>query len=197
MQLNPYLNFNGDCETAFKFYEQCLGGRITMMSTYAGTPAEGHVPPEWRSKIIHARLVSDDIILMGSDAPPNGQGGYEQPKGFSVALGFNKLAEAERVLRGTCGQRNSADADGQNVLCRALRNADRPLRYPLDRCLRESGLTGLLSEHDLLRKPVATFRDHAYSAAIAEAASGSRWRSLGATSCMNNCIERARFSRIA
>ncbi len=25
MQLNPYLFFNGDCEAAFKFYEECLG----------------------------------------------------------------------------------------------------------------------------------------------------------------------------
>ena len=86
VQLNPYLNFNGDCETAFKFYEQCLGGKITMMSTYAGTPAESHAPPEWRDKIIHARL------------PPNGQGGYEPPRGFSVSLGVNKPAEAERVF---------------------------------------------------------------------------------------------------
>jgi PhnB protein len=56
------------------------------------------VPPEWRDKIIHARLVSDEIVLMGSDAPPNGQGGYEPPRGFSVSLGVNKPAEAERVF---------------------------------------------------------------------------------------------------
>jgi len=99
MQLNPYLNFNGNCETAFKFYEKCLGGKITMMSTYKGTPAEGHVPPEWGNKIIHARLVRDDLVLMGSDAPPNPEcGGYEQPKGFSVSLGVDKPAEAERVF---------------------------------------------------------------------------------------------------
>jgi hypothetical protein len=23
MQLNPYLSFNGQCEAAFKFFEQC------------------------------------------------------------------------------------------------------------------------------------------------------------------------------
>jgi hypothetical protein len=27
MQLNPYLSFKGECEAAFKFYEQCLGGQ--------------------------------------------------------------------------------------------------------------------------------------------------------------------------
>ena len=31
MRLNPYLMFNGKCKAAFKFYEQCLGGKITMM----------------------------------------------------------------------------------------------------------------------------------------------------------------------
>ncbi|MEM9908685.1 MAG: VOC family protein, partial [Cyanobacteria bacterium P01_D01_bin.44] len=36
MQLNPYLSFNGQCEAAFKFYEQCLGGKIEAMMPYAG-----------------------------------------------------------------------------------------------------------------------------------------------------------------
>ena len=46
MQVNPYLSFKGDCEAAFKFYEQCLGGKIIAMITHAGTPAEEHVPSE-------------------------------------------------------------------------------------------------------------------------------------------------------
>ena len=28
MQLMPYLNFQGDCEAAFRFYEQHLGGTV-------------------------------------------------------------------------------------------------------------------------------------------------------------------------
>ena len=28
MQINPYLSFRGDCEAAFHFYEQCLGGEL-------------------------------------------------------------------------------------------------------------------------------------------------------------------------
>jgi len=50
MQLNPYLSFNGQCEAAFKFYENCLGGKIEAMLTHEGTPAEQGVPPEWRKK---------------------------------------------------------------------------------------------------------------------------------------------------
>lgn len=97
MRLNPYLFFNGQCEAAFKFYERCLGGKIEAMTTHAGTPAEAHVPPEWRNKILHARLVVDGEAIMGSDAPP---GRYEQPQGFSVALEVKDPSEAERLFRG-------------------------------------------------------------------------------------------------
>jgi PhnB protein len=95
MQLNPYLTFNGQCEAAFKFYEQCLGGKIVAMLPHAGTPAEEHVPAEWRNKIMHARLTVGDDVLMGSDAPPDR---YEGSKGFSVTLGVDNPAEAERVF---------------------------------------------------------------------------------------------------
>jgi PhnB protein len=95
MQLNPYLFFNGQCEAAFKFYAELLGGRIVAMMTHAGTPAENQVPPEWRGKIIHARMVIGDQMLMGSDAPP---GHFQQPQGFSVSLIVDRPEDAERIF---------------------------------------------------------------------------------------------------
>ena len=95
MQLNPYLFFNGQCESAFKFYEQLLGGKIVAMMTHAGSPAENQVPPEWREKIIHARMVIGDQLLMGSDAPP---GHFQQPQGFSVSLLVDTAEDAERIF---------------------------------------------------------------------------------------------------
>jgi len=95
MQLNPYLFFNGQCEAAFKFYEQCLGGKIVAMFSNAGTPAEGQVTANWRDKIIHARMLVGDEALMGSDAPPEH---YEQTKGFSVSLSIDDPAQAEHVF---------------------------------------------------------------------------------------------------
>jgi PhnB protein len=96
MQVNPYVHFNGNCEEAFKFYERCLGGKIEAMLLHEGTPAAEHVPPEWRKKILHARLKVGDTLLMGSDAPP---GRYSKPGGFSVSLMLNQPAEAERIFR--------------------------------------------------------------------------------------------------
>ena len=95
MQLNPYLFFNGKCEAAFKFYAQLLGGKIIAMMTHAGTPAENQVPPEWREKIIHARMVIGDQLLMGSDAPP---GHFQPPQGFSVSLMVDNTEDAERIF---------------------------------------------------------------------------------------------------
>ena len=79
MQLNPYLSFDGQCETAFKFYEQCFGGKIEYMTTYESKSAEYPVPPEWREKILHATLAVGDQALLGADAPPDR---YQKPQGF-------------------------------------------------------------------------------------------------------------------
>src|SRR5206468_3232062 len=101
MQLNPYLLFNGQCEAAFKFYEQCLGGKIDAMMTHAGSPAEAQVSAEWRNKILHARMKIGDAVLMASDAPP---GHYQKPQGFSVALHVQKTADAERIFHALAEQ---------------------------------------------------------------------------------------------
>jgi PhnB protein len=95
MQLNPYLFFNGNCETAFKFYERAFGGNIESIQVYAGSPGERGVPPEWQDKVLHARMTVGKMVLMASDAPP---GRYSQPQGFSMSLNLDKAAEAERIF---------------------------------------------------------------------------------------------------
>jgi PhnB protein len=96
MQISPYLYFNGQCEAAFRFYENVLGGKIEAMMPHEGTPAASQVPAEWRSKILHARLVVGDSVLMASDAPPDG---YSKPQGFSVSLEIKSVPEAELCFR--------------------------------------------------------------------------------------------------
>jgi PhnB protein len=95
MKINTYLTFNGDCEKAFQFYAEHLGGKIEAMFPFAGTPAEEFTPPEWKDKIMHATLSVGDALLMGSDAPG---GRFEKPQGFSVSLQIPDPAEAERVF---------------------------------------------------------------------------------------------------
>jgi PhnB protein len=97
MQINPYLLFTGQCEEAFKFYEKLLGGKIESMMPHEGSPAEGGVPPEWKKKILHARMVVGDQVIMASDAPPDHQA---KPQGFSVSISVDSPAEADRIYNG-------------------------------------------------------------------------------------------------
>ena len=95
MKINPYLMFNGNCEAAFKFYQHCLGGEITMMMPHREAPSADQIPPEWQDKIMHACLDLGDRLLMGSDSPP---GYFAAPQGFYVQLSLPEAAEVERIF---------------------------------------------------------------------------------------------------
>jgi PhnB protein len=95
MEISPYLNFNGRCAEAFKLYEQTLGGKIVMMQTHGESPMKDNVPPDWRDKILHARLVIGGHALMGSDAPPER---YSAPQGTYVSITVGSPADAERIF---------------------------------------------------------------------------------------------------
>ena len=96
MQLNPYLVFNGQCEEAFKFYQQCLGGKIEAMLRGRDTPMADKMPADFLDKIMHARMVVDGKLLMASDSSPER---YRAPQGMSVTLSIEDPAEAERVYK--------------------------------------------------------------------------------------------------
>ena len=96
MKSNPYLGFNGQCEAAFKFYEQLLGGKITFIQPWGDSPACEHVPQEAHGSIMHATLDLRESTLMGADSMP---GSYEAPKGMHVVLHYKDKAEGERVFQ--------------------------------------------------------------------------------------------------
>lgn len=95
MQLNPYLNFNGNCREAFKFYEETLGGRIVMMQTHGETPAKDYVPADWQDKIVHVRMEVGKDVLMGSDAPADR---YAPTQGMWVSINAPSVADGQRLF---------------------------------------------------------------------------------------------------
>lgn len=96
MQLTPYLTFNGDCETAFRFYAQYLGGTLEALLTHGEAPNREETPADWHNRILHARLNVSGQLLMGSDNPP---GAGEPTQGYSIAIGMGDPAEAERLFQ--------------------------------------------------------------------------------------------------
>jgi len=98
MKLHTYLNYGGNCEQALRFYEQHLGGKVTMMMTYADQPApnpgQANVPPDMQKKILHARITLGETELMASDVPPER---FQPMRSAYLSLAVGSTAEAERI----------------------------------------------------------------------------------------------------
>lgn len=90
---NTYLNFPGNCEEAFNFYAKVLGGKILMMMKAEGEMLK-QCGPDFAGKIMHTRMTVGAAVVMGSDSPA---AFYQQPQGFSINVGVDDPAEAERI----------------------------------------------------------------------------------------------------
>ena len=95
MEVNPYLSFKGECEAAFKFYAQCLGGQLGPIFRYGGSPMAAQAPADWSDRVMHGSLTLGAQTLMGADVTPDR---YEDPKGFSLSIQIESTAEAERIF---------------------------------------------------------------------------------------------------
>src|SRR5688500_5755507 len=115
MALTPHvsLSFKGDCEAAFNYYAQLLGGTVVGFFKYRGSPMEDQAPPEWGDKVMHGSVKVGDLLIVGADPPPDR---YVPPQGFELMLGLSDTAEAERLWAGL-----SDGAVGGMPLAEALR----------------------------------------------------------------------------
>lgn len=107
MQLNAYLNFNGNCAEALDFYERHLGGRVEFRLTYGEAPpmpsdqadqpgcAGMDFPAGWDAKIMHARMALGNTVIMVSDVPP---AMYRPAGGIEMTLNVDTPQEAERLF---------------------------------------------------------------------------------------------------
>ena len=93
MSFHPYLFFSGTCRDAFTRYQEVFGGELTLI-TMADMPDIPDPPPEQADLIMHAALMADGQLLMGSD-DPTGDGG--PVKGVAVNCTVSEIAEAERI----------------------------------------------------------------------------------------------------
>lgn len=94
MTVAPYLNFSGNCKSAFEFYQQHLGGEIEGMMTFGEGPMAENCGPGNENMIMHACLKIGNFHIMASDCPPEY---FEKQQGISVMLGVDSVEEAERI----------------------------------------------------------------------------------------------------
>ena len=94
MKLYTYLNYGGNCREAFEFYQQHLGGRITMLTTHGESPEASTVNPEWKDAVLHARLELGGTTIFGADVPPER---FQPMRSAYLSLRLESDGEAERV----------------------------------------------------------------------------------------------------
>ena len=98
MQVNAYLNFNGNCAEAFKFYAGVFGAKIDRMMTDKDMPPGVDMPniDQWKDKVLHVSLKGDGFEIAGSDTPA---AYYQKPQGMVVSIGVTDPQEAERLFK--------------------------------------------------------------------------------------------------
>lgn len=106
-ELNPYLNFAGNCEEVFNFYKSVFGGEFLTLMRFGEMPAE-YQPAEGESqKLMHVALpIGKHTVLMGSDTPGN-MPAPVKGSNFSIAIQPETEEEAKRIFDGL--------SDGGNI----------------------------------------------------------------------------------
>ncbi|HWF13978.1 MAG TPA: VOC family protein [Candidatus Acidoferrales bacterium] len=94
MKMHTYLNYGGNCREAFLFYEQHLGGKITMMVSHGEQPGLNSVPADLSKTILHARIIIGEAQLLGSDVPPQR---FQPMRSAYLSLLVDSIDEAERI----------------------------------------------------------------------------------------------------
>lgn len=91
---NPYLTFDGNCEEAFNFYQNCFGGKIVITQRFGDSPMP--VAAAYKDKIMHIELQAHPVHLMGCDGSPQ----HQVIKGNTVTfnLSFDATEEQEKIF---------------------------------------------------------------------------------------------------
>ena len=95
MKLTTFLNFGGNCEEAFRFYERHLGGSVQMLMRRSDSPdPSGGTWSGWEQSIQYAVMDIGETQLMAADVPPDR---FQPMRSVYLSLAAGSAAEAERV----------------------------------------------------------------------------------------------------
>ena len=93
MQLQVYLNFDGNCEEALKFYCEVLGGSHTIIQRYGDAPMD--TPDEFKQRVLHAQFQAGDVFFMAADAMP---GDPAKPGNITLSLDLKDADQQTKIF---------------------------------------------------------------------------------------------------
>lgn len=98
MTLNPYLNFDGNAEEAFRFYQSVFGGELFIQKMNQA-PGTDDLPENEKNRIMHVGLpIGNGQYLMASDCLPSQGHILKQGNNNYISVSPDSREEADRIF---------------------------------------------------------------------------------------------------
>ncbi len=96
--IQPYLNFDGQCEAAIEFYKRALGAEVNFLMRFKDSPEPpppGCQPAGTENKVMHTQFTVGSTVVMASDGRCGGKPSFQ---GFHLSLTVPTEADADRAF---------------------------------------------------------------------------------------------------
>jgi PhnB protein len=102
LSINPYLNFAGNTEDAFKFYKSVFGGDFSAVMRFKDSPdTASRIPEKEKNMLMHIALpVGKWNALMATDAVASMGHTFVVGDNIQLALEAETKEEAQKVFQG-------------------------------------------------------------------------------------------------
>jgi PhnB protein len=100
--INPHVNFNGNAEEAFTFYQSVFGGEFAKIIRFKDLAASGFTIAEKEAnKIMHIALpIGKCNMLMGNDVPEIMGKTNENENRSKIVISAESKEEADKLFNG-------------------------------------------------------------------------------------------------
>jgi len=100
MKLNPYLNFDGNAEEAFRFYQSVFGGEL-FVQRMGDAPGGDQLPDNEKGRAMHVSIpIGDGQYLMASDCLPSAGHVLQVGNNNYISVTPDSREEADRLFNG-------------------------------------------------------------------------------------------------
>ncbi|MEX0662643.1 MAG: VOC family protein [Balneolaceae bacterium] len=100
--INPYLNFQGNTEEAFNFYQSIFGGDfIGGISRFKDTPEGDQLPKPEQNKVMHIGLpFGNSNMIMATDALESMNQKVNQGNNVYLCISADSRQQADKFFNG-------------------------------------------------------------------------------------------------
>ncbi|QHL86709.1 VOC family protein [Nibribacter ruber] len=99
--IHAYLNFNGNTEEVFNFYQSVFGGEFITFQRFKDIPGQNDMPADALDKIMHVSMpIGENTVLMGSDAVESMNQSVTMGNNIHLSIDSKSPEEAEHLFNG-------------------------------------------------------------------------------------------------